>query len=167
MIFLIGGNIEARSQTPSTTDAIVAAEHAWANAAVVHDVATFAKYMSDDYVLIVVNTNPDKKSEFELTSKPKWVEMIRTRREKYSSVEIHDLKVLLNGEIATVTGQYSQAGTSDGKDITSAGLYVDTWVKRKGQWQLVSSVFPRRGSNICLPARNEPAQPPPKSCSPR
>jgi ketosteroid isomerase-like protein len=98
--------------------------------------------MSDKYILIVVNTNPDKKSEFEITSKPKWVEMIRSRRENYSSVEIHDLKVLLNGEIATVTGQYSQVGTSDGKDITSAGLYVDTWVKRMGQWQLVSSVFP-------------------------
>jgi len=142
LIFLVGGNIEARSQAPGVTDAIIAAEHAWAHAAVVHDVDTFAKFMSDDYVLIVVNTSPDKKSEFELTDKAKWVEMIRSRREKYNSVEIHDLKVLVNGEIATVTGQYSQAGTSDGKDITSAGLYVDTWIERKGQWQLVSSVFP-------------------------
>ena len=107
-----------------------------------HDVDTFAKYLSDDYVLVVVNTSPDKKSEFELTTKPKWVEMIRSGREKYSSVDIHDLKVFLNGENATVTGQYSQKGTSDGKDIGSAGLYVDTWVKRKGQWRLVSSVFP-------------------------
>jgi ketosteroid isomerase-like protein len=142
MIVLMMGNMEARSQTPSTPDAIIAAEHAWANAAVVHDVDTFAKYLSDDYVLVVVNTSPDKKSEFELTTKPKWVEMIRSGREKYSSVDIHDLKVFLNGENATVTGQYSQKGTSDGKDIGSAGLYVDTWVKRKGQWQLVSSVFP-------------------------
>ena len=142
LILITSGNIEARSQTPSASDVIIAAEHAWANAAVVRDIKTFAKYMSDDYVLIVVNTNPEKKSELELTSKSKWVEMIRSGREKYSSVDIHDLKVLLNGEIATVTGQYSQTGTSDGKDITSAGLYVDTWVKRKGEWQLVNSVFP-------------------------
>jgi len=38
---------------------------------------TFAKYMSNDYVLIVVMTKPDKKSAFELTTKPQWVEMLR------------------------------------------------------------------------------------------
>jgi len=41
-----------------------------------------------------------------------------------------------------VTGEYSQKGTRDGKDISAAGLYVDTWTKSNGQWQLVSSVFP-------------------------
>lgn len=144
LIFLMSGNIEARSQsqTPSASDAIIAAEHAWADAPVEHDVDTFAKYLSDDYVLIVVNTSPDKKSEFELTTKPKWVEMLRSGREKYDAVEIHDLRVLVNGDVATVTGQYSQKGTRDGKDISGAGLYVDTWVNRKGQWKLVSSVFP-------------------------
>ena len=144
LILATGDNIQARSQTQTRTasDVITDAEHAWANAAVEKDIATFRKYLSDDYVLIVVRTTPDKKSAFELTTKPKWVEMLRSGREKYDAVEIHNLKILVSGDVATVTGEYSQKGTRDGKDITDAGLYVDTWVKRKGQWQLVSSVFP-------------------------
>ena len=44
--------------------------------------------------------------------------------------------------MATISGEYSEAGTKDGKDISSNGLYVDTWVKRNGNWKVVSSVFP-------------------------
>jgi ketosteroid isomerase-like protein len=142
LILLTGFNVVARAQTRGDSDSILAAEQAWANAPVQHDFETFAKYLSDDYVLIVVNTGPDKISNLELTPKAKWVEMVRSGREKYDAVEIHNLKVLLNGDIATVTGQYSQKGTRDGKDISDAGLYVDTWVKRQGKWLLVSSVFP-------------------------
>ena len=142
LILVLVLNIVAHSQTRSDSDLILDAEKAWANAPVQHDYETFAKYLSDDYVLIVVNTVPGTKPDFELTPKAKWVEMVRSGREKYDAVEIHDLRVLLNGDIATVTGQYSQRGTRDGKDIGAAGLYVDTWVKRQGKWLVVSSVFP-------------------------
>lgn len=124
------------------TDTIVAAEREWAKAAVDHDIATFAKYMSDDYVLIAVNAPQGKEPEFEVTTKSKWVEKVRLGREKYDAVEIHDLKVLFNGDLATVTGAYSQKGTSDGKDISASGIYVDTWAKRHGRWQLINSTFP-------------------------
>jgi len=63
-------------------------------------------------------------------------------REKYASVDLRNLRVYLHGDVATVSGEYSQTGTKDGKDISSKGLYVDTWVKRNGNWKVVSSVFP-------------------------
>jgi ketosteroid isomerase-like protein len=132
----------AQAEAGSDTEIIVAAERAWAKAPVDHDVEAFAKYMSDDYVLIDVNPGPDKKPRLEVTSKASWVEMVRSGREKYDAVEVHGLKVHFNGDIATVTGEYSQKGVSDGKDISGAGVYVDTWIKRNGQWKLVSSVFP-------------------------
>ncbi len=47
-----GGSIRARSQTLTASDFILASEHAGAKAAVEHDVETFAKYLSDEYVLI-------------------------------------------------------------------------------------------------------------------
>jgi hypothetical protein len=31
---------------------------------------------------------------------------------------------------------------SAGKDISASGIYVDTWRKRNGQWQLINSTFP-------------------------
>jgi ketosteroid isomerase-like protein len=128
--------------TRTESDAIIAAEREWAKAAVDHDIAAFAKYMSDDYVLIAVNARPGKEPEFEVTTKAKWVDKVRSGREKYAAVGIRDLKVLFNGDFATVTGAYSQEGTSDGKDISASGLYVDTWAKRRGQWQLINSTFP-------------------------
>ena len=135
-------SIAAAAQSRSDSDFILAGEKAWADAPVRHDYETFAKFMSDDYVLISVNTESGKKPAFELSTKAQWVERVSSGREKYDSVEIYDLKVLLNGDAATVTGQYSQKGTQDGKDISAAGLYVDTWVKRQGKWLLINSVFP-------------------------
>jgi len=142
LIFLAVLSIVAAAQDHNDSDLILAGEKAWADATVRHDYKTFAKYMSEHYVLIEVNTEPGKKSALEVSTKAQWVERVSSGREKYDAVEIHDLKVLLNGEVATVTGQYSQKGTQDGKDISAAGLYVDTWVKRQGKWVLVSSVFP-------------------------
>lgn len=132
----------SQSDTRKQSDMIIAAEREWAKAAVDRDIATFAKYMSDDYVLIEVTVSPGRQPQFDITSKSSWVEKVRSGREKYDSVEIHDLKVLFNGDLATVTGAYSQRGTSDGKDISASGLYVNTWAKRDGQWQLINSTFP-------------------------
>ena len=89
---------QLRAQTD--TDIILAAERAWAQAAVDHDVAIFAKYMSDDYVLIEMSTGTDKPSRWDVTTKSAWVEKVRSGREKYDSVEVHNLKVILNGDTA-------------------------------------------------------------------
>jgi ketosteroid isomerase-like protein len=142
LIFVAVLSIVAAAQARNDSEVIVAAEKAWADAPVRHDYETFAKYMSEDYVLIEVNTESGKKPSFEFSTKAQWVERVSSGREKYDSVEIHDLKVLLNGDVATVSGQYSQKGTQDGKDISASGLYVDTWVKRQGKWLLINSVFP-------------------------
>ena len=136
------GQAYPQSDSQKQSDMIIAAEREWAKAAVDRDVATFSKYMSDDYVLIAVNATPGREPEFDVTTKSSWVEKVRSGREKYDSVEIHNLKVFFNGELATVTGAYSQKGTSAGKDISASGIYVDTWRRRNGQLQLINSTFP-------------------------
>jgi len=132
----------SQSDKQKESEMVVAAEREWAKAAADRDITTFAKYMSDDYVLIVVDVTPNKQPRFDITTKSSWVDKVRSGREHYDSVEIHDLKVLFNGDLATVMGAYSQKGTSDGKDISASGVYVDTWAKRNGQWQLINSTFP-------------------------
>ena len=76
------------------------------------------------------------------TNKTEWVNLVKSGREKYQSVELRNLKVYFHADVATVTGEYSQTGTRDGKDISESGVYVDTWVRKNGKWQVVSSVFP-------------------------
>jgi ketosteroid isomerase-like protein len=131
------------SSNGSDEETIVASEHAWALAPVKGDAAGMAALMSDDYVEIEMETTPgSSKSKWVTAGKAEWVEMVRSGREKYTSVDVRNIKVYLHGDLATTTGEYSQTGTKDGKDISATGLYVDTWVKKNGKWLVVSSVFP-------------------------
>jgi hypothetical protein len=59
------------------------------------------------------------------------VESVRSRKEHYTSVELH-----------IVTGEYSQTGTSNGEDISAKGVYANTWAKHGSRWLVVHSVFP-------------------------
>ena len=103
-VLAVIATLHCQAWSQSQTEMIIAAEREWAKAAVDRDVATFAKYMSDDYVLIAVDVTAGRQQQFEVTTKASWVEKIRSGREKYDSVEIHDLKVFFNGELPTVTG---------------------------------------------------------------
>ena len=131
------------SSTSGDMEQIVASERAWAQAPVKGDAVGMARLMSDDYVEIAMETAPGtSKGSWVTTSKAEWVELVRSGREKYKSVDLRNIKVHLHGDVATVTGEYTQTGTNDGKDISASGFYVDTWVKKNGNWQVVSSVFP-------------------------
>jgi ketosteroid isomerase-like protein len=125
------------------TAQVLASEHAWAKAAADGDAARMAGLMADDYVEIVMEADPGtKNSRWVTTSKAEWVNLVRSGREKYQSVDLRNLKVYFHGDIATVTGEYSQTATKDGKDNSGSGIYVNTWVRKNGNWQVVSSVFP-------------------------
>ena len=102
-----------------------------------------ARLMADDYVEItMIADTASNKTKWKNTSKTEWVELIRSGHEKYKSVDLGNLQVYFHGDVATVTGEYSQTGTRDGTDISATGLYVDTWARKSGQWKVISSVFP-------------------------
>jgi len=131
------------SSTDGATEKVLASEHAWAKAAADGDATRMAGLMADDYVELAMEADPGtKNSRWVTTSKAEWVNLVRAGQEKYQSVELRNLKVYFHGDIATVTGEYSQTATKDGKDNSSKGIYVDTWVRKNGNWQVVSSVFP-------------------------
>ncbi len=130
------------SSTAGDTEQIIASERAWAEVPVKGDAAGMAGFMSDDYVEIAVEAaSSQSKGNLVTSRKAEWVDLVRSGREKYTSVGCN-IKVYLHGEVATTTGEYSQTGTKDGKDISASGFYIDTWVKKNGKWQVVSSVFP-------------------------
>lgn len=127
----------------SEQESIIVLEREFAEAPVNGDSSRMASLMADDYVEIVMETaSGSGKSHWQTTDKAEWIALVRSGREKYTSVVLRDIKVYLHGNVATVTGEYWQTGTRDGKDISAAGFYVDTWVKKDGKWLVVSSVFP-------------------------
>ena len=128
---------------PSDSEQLIANEKAWAQAAQDSDADRMASYMAEEYVEHVwEGATASAPAHWSSTRKKEWVEAVRHRTEVYSSVEVRNLTVHLQGTLAVVTGEYSQTGTKNGKDISSTGIYADTWLKRNGHWVVIDSVFP-------------------------
>jgi ketosteroid isomerase-like protein len=128
---------------PSDVELLLANEKAWAKAPVDGDADRMASFMADEYLELVWEpATPTTAATWTATTKETWVQRVRRHTEVYGAVELKNLTVHLQGSMALVTGEYSQIGTKDGKDNTSSGIYTNTWVKRKGRWLVIQSVFP-------------------------
>ena len=142
---LVVGVGSAAPRLASRDDALVLLENEkdWAKAALDGDADRMASYMTDDYVELAwepaAQSSP---AHWSVVGKSEWVGSVRSHKDVYTSVELHNLTVHVQGTLAVVTGEYSQVGTSDGKDISATGTYANTWTKRGGRWLVVHSVFP-------------------------
>jgi ketosteroid isomerase-like protein len=136
----IVGGARATRGSPNDSETILENEKAWAKAAVDGDADRMARYMADEYLELA--WEPAAPAHWSKTGKTEWVESVRSHKQVYTSVDLHDLTVHLQGNLAVVTGQYSQTGVSNGRDISAAGIYANTWAKRDGQWVVVHSIFP-------------------------
>jgi len=122
---------------------LLANERDWAKAAVDGDADRMAGYMADDYVELAWEPAAQgAPAHWTTTGKSDWVASVRSRKDVYTSVELQNLSVHLQGSLAVVTGEYSQKGVSNGKDISATGIYANTWAKRGPRWLVVHSVFP-------------------------
>ena len=67
--------------------------------------------------------------------------LARTKKAKWATNEIGDLKVMVHGDAAVVTGSWNGKGTDgDGKAIDAKERWADTWVKTSnGKWQCIAS----------------------------
>jgi ketosteroid isomerase-like protein len=138
----MAGSVAAAIE-PSDVELLLTDEKAWAKAPVDGDADRMASFMADEYLELVWEpVTPTTAAHWTATTKEAWVQRVRRHTEVYTAVELKNLTVHLQGSMAVVTGEYSQVGTNDGKDNTSSGIYTNTWVKRKGRWLVIQSVFP-------------------------
>jgi hypothetical protein len=122
---------------------VLTAEHACAGAFVKSDIATLDRLIAEDYVEIIGEpVSGNMPTHWSTRSKQEWLNLVRTSQKKYLSVDVHDERVFLHGDVATVLAQYSQTVSENGKNITESGPEIDTWRKKNGHWQVISSVFP-------------------------
>ena len=65
----------------------------------------------------------------------------RTKKAKWTTNEIADVKVWAHGDTAIVTGSWTGKGTDGaGKAVDAKERWVDTWVKMaSGKWQCLAS----------------------------
>lgn len=120
-----------RKAASSVAQALMQMENQWAKASKASDGDALAPMLSEDFVAIDSDGSMRGKAEV----------IARTKKAKWVTNEIGDLKVIVHGDSAIVTGSWTGNGTDGaGKPVNAKERWVDTWVKMtNGKWQCVAS----------------------------
>jgi ketosteroid isomerase-like protein len=113
--------------------ALVAAEHAWVDAAIAGNADAFGRFMADEYVA----QGPDGT----LITKQAWMQKMREGKSTFQAVKFCNMVVRVNGDAAVVTADFAQVATRDGRDNSRKGSELDFWMKREGRWLVMGSAF--------------------------
>lgn len=138
-IVLFTGGVAA-AQTPAkaagakaaggVTQALTDMENQWVKASLASDGDALAPLLSEDFVTIDSDGSMHGKAEV----------VARTKKAKWKTMEIGNLKVIEHGDTAIVTGSWTGNGTDgSGKAVNGKERWADTWVKANGKWQCVAS----------------------------
>ena len=132
-----------RHSTAAIERLVAKSSRAWAQSAVERNVAKFRNFVADGYVQLYVQPATNTESaHWVVTTKNEWSESLRSGNRKYESVDLSNLKVYVDGDVATLTGEYTEKGSRNGVPYSDSGFYVETWKRRHGRWIAISSVFP-------------------------
>ena len=73
----------------------------------------------------------------EVRGREEWLE-ITARRYSIDEWDFEQLEILPYGHVAVARSRYVQRGSMDGQDRSQPFLMTDVWVRRKGDWVLVT-----------------------------
>lgn len=71
-------------------------------------------------------------------ARAEFIEMLLDPKLTIDPYTVPDLEVNQFGDMAQLTATTHMTGKYDGKPFTSAYRYIDTYVREKGQWRIVS-----------------------------
>jgi uncharacterized protein (TIGR02246 family) len=110
--------------------ALMQIERDWAVASAANDAAGLDTLMADEYV-----GNTDGR----ITPKKQALADVKSGATKTSSAEASDLTVFVAGDRATVHGLWTEKSIQNGKDMSGQYRFTDTFIKRDGRWQAVTT----------------------------
>ena len=97
------------------------------------DAAFFERVEADEFVFIDSNGG--------VTTKKEDVDGVKAAPNpdvKLLAYEVDDMRVLLYGETAVVTGRVTTRQTVKGEERTGRSRFTDVFVRRDGRWQIVA-----------------------------
>ena len=112
-------------------EALIQMENQWAQASKAGNADALAPLLAEDFVSLDSDGSLRGKAEV----------LARVKKAKWSTNEISEMKVIVHGDSAIVTGNWVGKGTDGaGKAIDAKERWADTWVKAAGgKWQCVAS----------------------------
>src|SRR6266480_2766018 len=117
--------------TGTVAQSLMDMENQWAKASKAGNADALAPMLADDFVALDSDGSMRTKSEA----------LARMKKAKWVTNEIGDMKVMVHGDAAVVTGSWTGKGTdAEGKPIDAKERWADTWVKMSNsKWQCVVS----------------------------
>jgi ketosteroid isomerase-like protein len=89
-----------------------------------------SRTLADDYVAITPLG--------QVTTKKDTISARRSGQLRYEAMNITDMVVRVYGDMAVVTARADVKGHQLGEDFSGPYRYTRVWVRRNGQWQVVS-----------------------------
>lgn len=130
---LICGLYAARAQESSTAEAeryIKESERLWAESSANGDTALVERIVADDFV----GVDPDGG----FYDKAKEIADTRESPKEFISNHLNEVKVRFYGDTAVAQGSESWVRRT-GKPLRGRYVWTDTWIRRKGKWQIVAA----------------------------
>lgn len=125
--------LPAQGTGPGDGAKVLALERSWTDAYRRRDVSILASLLDDDFVITVEDGSTYGKTGYISHSADTSV--------KVETAELSDLKVRMHGNIAVVTGNYHESGSSKGQHYEYRDRLTDVWMKSGGKWQVISSHY--------------------------
>lgn len=123
---------QATKSAPGGDEAALRAiEDKWDAANLKGDAAALAAIFADTFV--------STSSEGQLRTKAEVLARVKSGEVKYQSAKSDDVKVIIYGDAAVVTGRWNGKYVEKGKSVSAAERYTDTFIRQNGQWRCVAS----------------------------
>ena len=132
-ILLLHGCANAPPQDVAAPDVIAqlsAQADAWDKAIVRKDRAAIEQNMSEDFRQIDSAGNVEAKASF--------VDGLMSPDLQIDPYVVEDFDVRVYGDVALLSGRTRMTGKHQGAPFTSHYRYIDVYVRRQGQWKVVS-----------------------------
>ncbi|MGB8580107.1 MAG: nuclear transport factor 2 family protein [Candidatus Sulfotelmatobacter sp.] len=122
----------AQDDSAMVTSRIIAMEKAWNQAFKLRDAKAIDGILADDIVLIY--------DDGSLLTKTDFLNLIHSAKaSEEEQVTPESINVHVQGDVAIATGVFRSQGVKAGKAYTRQDRFVDTWMKKNGNWVCVSA----------------------------
>ena len=121
---------KTKAAAGSVAQALLDLENQWGKASRESNGDALAPLLASNFVALESNG----------TIRDKAAVVARTKKAKWTTGDLGDMKVTVHGDSAIVTGTWTGKGTdADGKAVNATERWLDTWVKTGGKWVCVAS----------------------------
>jgi ketosteroid isomerase-like protein len=124
------GKMGAGKPAANVSQTLMDMENQWSKASKAGNADALSGMLADDFVTLDSDGSTYTKPDV----------LARTKKAKWQTSELGDMKVMVHGDSAIVTGSWTGKGTDGGgKAYDGKERWVDTWVNSGGKWRCVAS----------------------------